>query len=117
FLGSSEALTSSIGAEKTALTNFGGYRPDDSGRPHFDAMEFGRNAGTRLKSQTAPSVGDRDVYVSDNAIGSLNLQHFPLQNSSDPAPRSTGPSPYAHLPHNSISCVPQRPTHSAHPSF
>lgn len=119
FLNSPNSFPASTGSEMPQFGGFNTYRPDDQ---QMNSTTFGTSTmGPGLQSQSALSVGERDMSLLENSLNSTNIQPFPQNNNADPNSqthmRSTGSSPYTHLSHNSASFVSRRPAHSAHPSF
>ncbi|KLJ12861.1 hypothetical protein EMPG_09454 [Blastomyces silverae] len=116
FITQPDMLPSSPAQDSSGLVGFNAYRPDDASRRRINGTPLRNNLGTRLQNKQGLPLGDMDAPLSENSIKSLNIRSF-SPNGADQASGTRDHSQYGHISHNSVSIVPQRPAHSAHPSF
>ncbi|KAK2751795.1 mRNA binding protein puf3 [Onygenales sp. PD_40] len=117
FMAQSDALPPSTSQDSPGLASFNGYRSDENARRQMNGTALrGNTLATRLHGKPGLPLGDLDASLSESTINSLNLHSF-APNGTDQTNRATDALPYGHASHNSVSILPQRPTHSAHPSF
>ncbi|PGH17245.1 hypothetical protein AJ80_04887 [Polytolypa hystricis UAMH7299] len=118
LLSQAENLSAAANPEATGIARLSGYRVDDSSRRHINNTGFRNNqvTGSRLSHNIGFNTVDRDVQAFTDGLGALNLHSLPRGNSDQV--QKTPQQSFSRLGHNnSVSALPQRPTHSSHPSF
>ena len=105
------------------LDNLGGFRNADAGQRPLGSIPF-HNTGVSPGFQTKPAMfgPGRDGASSGEIMGSVgsftSFRHPKSESNSPAMSRAAGvANPYSQTTRGSVSVIPQRPSHSAHPSF
>lgn len=97
--------------------NNNSFRREDSNHRQLNATAFMNNIDHTPQTNTALRMSERNNNMADNNNTNLDFRAFQPTGTDNGNFRPTRAPEYSHLPHQSVSSMPDRPVHSTQRSF